>query len=302
LAIVRPFRAIRYGGDQQSELDALISPPSVGRRPADRNSVEGLHPLNILHIIRGRAAPLDSAEAPPYEAAAVRLGEWLRDGRMVRDPRAAFYRLEQCFRDDVDTVHCLHSVLGLLRLEDGESPGALPHEGTEDDGRIDDIVQSLHACRAQVSMVMVLVPDPGGEWAQWLATHRRPPEMEAITGTGERCRLTAVTDDAALAELVELARERTLAIADGHHRYEASARYRQRKRLQERLRPGDDLPLDYVLAQFVRVEEPTLRVTGAAGAAEVYRAALQGHQSPPKSTRFYPKAPKGLVLASLRRF
>jgi len=49
--------------------------------------------------------------------------------------------------------------------------------------------------------------------------------------------------------------ERTVYIADGHHRYETALRYRDEMRAWTGKRGGDE-PFDYVLAFLVNMEEP----------------------------------------------
>ena len=295
MARIRPFRAIRYGDDHFGALEALISPPAAIERPPRGAPLNHLDPRNILHIVRGSGEDPDN----PYQPAAALVGRWLAEGVFVREPQAAVYLLELIAEEGP----ALNSIFALLHLFDERGqPGAIPHESIERQERVTDIVHAIEACRIQASPVQVIANDDNHAIRSWVQRHDDQRSLHFGFGMGGKGRVSRIIETDALEDLVQIMEPHQLVIADGHHRYEAAVRYRQAVRMRDQLRPGDLHPIDTIFVHIVVAQDPGLNVIGAPSPLDVWRNAVAGTSYGAKATRFSPKAPKGVILASLECF
>src|SRR4029079_14301001 len=114
-------------------------------------------------------------------------------------------------------------------------------------------LELMRAVRTNLSPVFGLYDDPDGTPRAALAPHvSGPPAMETTDADGTVHRFWQVSDAGAIAAVQEAMAERTILIADGHHRYETALAYRDEGRAREAAPPGD-LPSDFVLMHLVNM-------------------------------------------------
>ena len=247
MAIIRPFRALRYGPDAAHALPQLVSPPGGGRR-YPRVGLDGLHPYNILHIVRGRFDPENSAESTPYAATLRHFTGWKRQGILARDPREAFYILEQEFLFG-DEVQVRRSLIATVLLEPLSTRNIFPHELTLR-GPQSDLLDQLRALEANLSLTMGLLDDPGSQLQDLLGDCPEAWQLSDVTdGQGVRNRLFAVTHPETIRAMMAAVNGRPIVIADGHHRYETALEHQQLCQ-QEGTAKGTD-PADHVMMMLV---------------------------------------------------
>jgi uncharacterized protein (DUF1015 family) len=111
-----------------------------------------------------------------------------------------------------------------------------------------DRTDLLKATRTQLSQIFLLYADPDAVVARAVeAVAAHPAERWAVDDAGTEARLWRITDASAIASLTDGLAGRTLWIADGHHRYEASRAFRDSMRAQDGSKPGSR-SYDYVMA------------------------------------------------------
>jgi uncharacterized protein (DUF1015 family) len=119
----------------------------------------------------------------------------------------------------------------------------------------------LKACKANLSPIWLLYSDPQNAILGVLerAVKGQAPRIDFEDDTGCRQQLWAVTDAAALSQIVETLRGNPLFIADGHHRYETALNYQRFRR--EQAKPSEQLKsYDGVLMLLSPLEDPGLTV------------------------------------------
>ncbi len=247
--ILRPLRALRYGRDHLHLLDDLIS-PAVRGEPTDRTTIGEVHPHNIRRLVRGDTGPLATAEDPAFTHAARLLARWKEDGVLTRDGRPALYVYEQ------RTEHTQRrGIVGLVRLDREGNARLLPHEVARG-GSTETLREQLAATRAQLSLVMAIVPDRSGVLADYLEGHPGQNDVEVFDGKGVQNRIWRDEDPAVHLRLTDALRDEPAVIADGHHRVEAALQHQAE-------RAGDkpvtrERPYDYVMTLLVPQNEPGL--------------------------------------------
>jgi uncharacterized protein (DUF1015 family) len=203
VAVVRPFRALRYDPAVAGRLDSLVAPPYDVIGPERRRELAGQTEYNVVHL----TLP-DSAEE-----AAASLAAWQQQGVLVRDREPACWWLAQDYIGPDGVARRREGFVAALRLEPYENRVVLPHERTHA-GPKEGRLRLLRATRTQLEPLFFLWDgaielDGLGE-----------PELSA-DDDGVASRLWRLDEEFSAALVEELAQAQLL-IADGHHRYETA--------------------------------------------------------------------------------
>jgi uncharacterized protein (DUF1015 family) len=140
-------------------------------------------------------------------------------------------------------------LIGALRVLPLGAGVIRPHENVAP-GPVAGRLQLMEATQANLEPIFLLYDGTGhGAAARVVAQAAtgREPLVDAVTADGVRHRLWAVSDPSELAAIAEDLAPRDALIADGHHRYAAYLRLRDRRR-QAGAGPG---PWDFGLALLV---------------------------------------------------
>jgi uncharacterized protein (DUF1015 family) len=225
MAVVKPFRAVRYG-EPAGPLEALVAPPYDVLSPAEREQFAARSPYNVVHLT-----------LPEDEADAGRLWrEWQAETALVREEEPACWWLSQDYVGPDGIARTREGLVAALHIEPYENRVVLPHERTHR-GPKEGRLRLLRATRAQLEPLFFLYEGeppatrPGGE-----------PDLEV-----EGARLWRLPPDGIEAALAG----RQLLIADGHHRYETALAYHQEAGTPESA---------FVLAVLVSLDDPGLMI------------------------------------------
>ena len=208
MAVVRPFRALRYDPAVDVPLESLVAPPYDVIGPEQREALLGQSPYNVVHLT------LPDSE----EEAAVSLADWRERGVLVRDPDPACWWLAQEYVGPDGVARRREGFVAALRLEPYENRIVLPHERTHA-GPKEGRLRLLRATRTQLEPLFFL----------WDGTVEvdglGKPDLVADEGgvVSRLWRLDAEFSDALVEELADA----ELLIADGHHRYETALAFHE---------------------------------------------------------------------------
>jgi uncharacterized protein (DUF1015 family) len=231
MALVKPFRALRYDAGTAGPLDDLVSPPHDVLTPALHARLLAASPFNAVRLVR----PDDPEEAGR------KLADWRDRGVLVREERAGIWLLEEQFAGSEGLPRTRRGIVARVRLQPYEKGLVLPHERTfprQKDVRL----QLLRATRAKLSPVFLL--HEGGAPAP-MGVPRLDAELDGV-----RSRLWPVDDPEAIEGIVAGV-EGPLVVADGHHRYETALRFHEEEGSEETA---------YVLAVLVSTGDPGLEI------------------------------------------
>ena len=239
MAIIRPFRGVRYNPAIAGDLSQLVSPPYDVISPELQTELHLRNPYNAIHLDLNQ-------DTDRYGAAAQRFRDWLRREVLVpeTEPALYFYGQEFTLKDGIKRRRL--GVFAALRLEEFSSGIVRPHERTFE-GAKKDRLALLSACQAHLSSVFCVYGRRGWSLEEVARPALAAPPLASFTDeSGVTHTLWRTTDSALIAAVAEGVAHESLIIADGHHRYETALRYRQERTAQGRA--SDDEPYDYVLA------------------------------------------------------
>jgi uncharacterized protein (DUF1015 family) len=120
MAVVKPFRALRYDETVAGPLDALVAPPYDVIDEKQRRELQARSPFNVVQLT-----------LPDDEADAARLwSEWRSDGVVVQDGAPSYWALEQDYTGPDRVPRTRRGLVASLRPEPYEARVVLPHERT----------------------------------------------------------------------------------------------------------------------------------------------------------------------------
>lgn len=258
MAVVAPFRALRYNPDHVGDLGRVIAPPYDIISPAEQDAFYAMHPYHMIRLELGKATDQDTPQNNAHTRASQYLHQWRRDGILVREPQPAFfpYALEYPFQGDRKTRQ---GFFGLLRLEEFGKGCVRPHERTFQKVK-DERLALLMQCHVHFSPIFVLFSDADGRVRDLLEAQRSGEALvqcQDFRGCGHRLYRMNHAED--VQHLQSLMADKDIFIADGHHRYETALNYR-RLMMEKHPEAPQTAPFHYVLTYFCPMEDDGLVV------------------------------------------
>ena len=228
MALVKPFRALRYAAGAAGPLDDVVSPPYDVVSPELQARLLERSPYNAIRLVRPEN---------PDDAARL-LEDWKHDGILVREDEPAVWLLEEDFVGPDGVARMRRSLVARTALEPYERGLVLPHERSFPKPRRGRL-RLLEATRTKLSPILQLHDGPGPP-----AAPDRVPDLEA-TLDGVISRLWRLPADSSAGI------RPPLVIADGHHRYEAAFAFHEEDGTEETA---------HVLAAVVSVTDPGVTI------------------------------------------
>jgi uncharacterized protein (DUF1015 family) len=223
--------------------------------------------------------------------------EWQAQEIFSRDETPAIYFLSHRFRLKGGEQKLRQGFFALTELQDFSTGAIRPHEKTHDAPK-EDRLQLMLACHAQLSPIFTLYaqPRPAINSMFTVAIEGVAPVIEVETEQGEELRLWRLNDPALVQKLQQEMADQSLLIADGHHRYEASLKYRDKMRSARGEWKGDEA-FNYILTYFANVHDENVVILPTHRLARGYTHKPFMELEEALQTYFYveqhPKTPEG---------
>jgi len=254
MAEIFPFRGIRYN-PEKVDLSQVVAQPYDKITPKMQEEYYRRSPYNIVRIILNR----EPGERR-YEGAKEYLERWLDERILIRDFQPTIYAYYQDYRLEDGAWLTRKGFVALFKLSEyGQE--ILPHERTLS-GPKEDRLKLMRATQANLGQVFVLYSDPAMMVNRILDRKIGSQEpLEAVDSfdPGTVHRLWPVQDEEALEQIVEAMRDKTLFIADGHHRYETALFFRDELRAKGEECRGPE-GYENVMLTFVNMDDEGLTI------------------------------------------
>ena len=220
---VKPFKAFRFDSVVVGDVGDCIAPPYdvIGSEQQELLYEKNEH--NIVRIIRAKTGASDNDTNNQYTRAGDYLNDWISSGALKQDSAETIYGYVQDY--DLGGTHLQRlTFLALARLEDfGEI--VKPHEETLNKP-MQDRLNLTRATSAQFGLVFMLYDDEQGIADKVI---ERAAEGESLIDFADdqcvRHRLFAITGQEQTSAIVQMMSEKSVIIADGHHRYTTGLTY-----------------------------------------------------------------------------
>ena len=245
-----PFKGILYSAELRLIASELICPPYA---VISEELQQQLYQSSLFNAIR-LELPLES---DPYTAAASRLGEWLHDGELMKDPVPAIYPYFQTFKDSEGNSHTRSGFFAAMRLHEFAEKKVLPHEKTLSGPKADRL-NLFRKTKTNISSIFGLYADESKAadhlMKAFAATHE--PIVDALF-QGVKNQMWRITDTELVTRIQNSLLERTVYIADGHHRYETGVNYRNECAAANPSHTGQE-PYNFILTYLANIYDEGL--------------------------------------------
>ena len=259
MAEIAPFRGYRYNQKVVPNLASVVTPPYDVISSAEQDAYHRRHPYNMIRLILGKKDPGDTEEYNWFSRAAETLRGWREQEVLLRDPQPAIYDYEIDYHEPSNLSKTRHGFICLVRLQDFSEGSIRPHERTFAATKSERL-KLLCACNANLSQIFALYSDPAELVRGQLNKGREgTPVMAFADETGIRHRIWRVTDSEVIKGMAALMEEKSLFLADGHHRYETALAYRDLMR-DKHPGKGEKASFSYVLMYLASMNQEGLTI------------------------------------------
>lgn len=259
MATIMPLKGIRYNPRKIDNLDLVVTQPYDKITDEMQEEYYKKHPLSIVRVIRGKTLPEDTPTNNVYSRAKDFFREWQKEGILVQDPEPSLYAYDQEYTPPTGEKRVRKGFITALKLEEFSSGVVLPHERTHSKPK-EDRLNLLKATGANFGQIFMLYPDPENRVNQLLTGAKEDkPDMEALAEYGVVHRAWRISDKKTIDKVKKEMEDKSLVIADGHHRYETALDYRNWMREQNPDHTGEEF-WNYRMVTLVSMEDEGLTI------------------------------------------
>ncbi|RJQ13506.1 MAG: DUF1015 domain-containing protein [Nitrospiraceae bacterium] len=255
MAKVIPFKGVLYD-PQKVDANLTMAPPYDIVTPEFKKTLYEKSPCNIIRIDFGKDSDDDNDNENRYTRASGFLADWLDGGILIRDPEPAFYCYEISYEINGQTKKA-RGFLGAVRIEELGTGRIHPHEMTYSKPKSDRL-NILKYCHAHTSPIFSLYSSEEKRTSSILENLvREKPFIEAKNGDGFIHRLWRINNNASIDTIKKEMADKDIFIADGHHRYETSLKFKKEMEEKGLIKTGEE-PYNYTLMFLANIEDDGL--------------------------------------------
>jgi uncharacterized protein (DUF1015 family) len=248
---IKPLRAWRYNHSISKNIEAITSPlfdvvSEKQRRALYQNQFNSIH--------------LSVPEEPnPSERAAKLLTEWKSTGVLEQDKLPGIYVYYQYFKlTGSQQEHCRKGFICNIRTHHWEDNVILRHENTIPKS-VNDRIELLQKTELNVSPTHGLYTDASFELEKYMDEAIRVPLYETEDYQGVRDVLAIIQDAFVVQRFIDVIKDKSIILADGHHRYEGSLVYMDKQKAKNPDHTGKE-GYNFHLMYLTNTEAGDLRI------------------------------------------
>jgi len=231
MAEIRPIRAWRYNNDLAKIIEAQTSPLFDVISERQRKALYQ-NPYNSIHL----SVPMGPA---PAERAAKLLNEWKSKGTILQDQIPGIYVYYQYFKLSGSAESCRKGFVVHIRAYDWDEKVILRHENTIPKS-VNDRIDLLEKTELNGSPTHGLYTDETFSLEKYMDEAISQPIYESEDYQGVRDVLAVIHDVNVINRFIETLKPKTIILADGHHRYEGSMLYKNKRKALNKNHTGNE--------------------------------------------------------------
>lgn len=212
---IKPINALVYNQDKV-EIKDVIAPPYDVISEKYRDELYKRSPYNITRLI------LSNAE-DPYKDASETFLKWIDEKVLIKTDKPVIFYLLQKYKLNGKEI-TRKGFIARNKIEDFSTGNILPHEFTMS-GPKEDRLKLTKACKANFSQIFMVYSDPEKQ-IEKAVDISVTPFIDVLDDNGVRNTVWKIEDEKTIALIEKVLKDKTLLIADGHHRYETALNYR----------------------------------------------------------------------------
>ena len=258
MAKIAPFRGLRYNPEKINHMEDVVTPPYDVIDEKSQAALLAKNPFNMIQLDLTKQA----GEEPPadrYDGAKKIFEQWQEDNILIRETEPIIYLYNTTYTLSNGRTFTRKGLVSLVALAEFDEGVVKPHEKTFR-GVTDDRLRLIDTCQAQFSQIFSLYPDEQGIIMAALET-ACPDEPLYTVEDQDGCqhKLYPITDSKVIAEVQTAFLDKSLYIADGHHRYTTALQLRELM-VKRQGKVAEDSPYNHIMMYLCPIEDPGLSV------------------------------------------
>lgn len=260
MAIFAPFKGLTYNLQIVNELSKVVAPPYDVISEDEQDELYKADPYNVIRLILGKKKLGDSDWDNRYTRSADEFKHWVSEDILIRTDQPSIYITSMTYDPgDGGALKTRWGLIGVVRIEEEDSGVILPHERTFSAHR-DDRLKLMRASSAQFSQIFALYEDSENRVGGYLKNVMEAfPDISFRYKDGTSHQMWRIMDPYIIKQVSEELRDKTIFIADGHHRYETSRNYRNTMRARHEHRPSKR-SYEFVMMYLTNMDDPGLTI------------------------------------------
>jgi uncharacterized protein (DUF1015 family) len=259
MAIVAPFRALRFNPQKLERLEDVVTPPYDIIDEKNQAAFQSRNPYNMIYLDISKSPGKGDNSEERYNSAKEYFLKWQEEHVLIRDdaPAIYLYYIDYTLPSGIKlTRKGLVSLVGLAEYSEGT---VKPHEETFATVTADRL-RLMDKCQAQFSQIFSLYAEEETNIISILEKGLpEKPLYEVRDADGGKHSIWPIVDEEIITRVQELFSDKAIYIADGHHRYSTALQYR--KQLQDKQGPlPPRSPYNFVMMYLCPMEDPGLTV------------------------------------------
>ena len=242
MAKVAPFKGWRYNPENINKIEDVFVPPYDVITPDEQQQYYRKSPHNYIRINLN-----NTPGSERYFSAANTLNMWIGSGILLEEDQPAIYVLSQSFELNGTMVNRVGCICSLQLSELGET--VLPHEQTIDK-HLEDRYDLMKSTKANSGQIFMCYKDDDMILEKIYNNIKSEPSLEAVLD-GVDYKIWPIINESIIKEFVNGMRNKTLVIADGHHRYKTALKYEKNH---------DGLDSKEVMVTLVNSKNPGMQI------------------------------------------
>jgi uncharacterized protein (DUF1015 family) len=256
MAKIFPFNGVTYNKKKVGNFAKVTIPPYDIISKEEQDRFYQLHPYNCIRLTLGKEYDGDTEFNNKYTRANGFFRTWINNEILKQDQEESIYAYEQRFSYKGNKYVRL-GFIALFKLEELEAGRVYPHENTLPKPK-QDRLSLIRATAANFEPIFSIYVDEDDKISKMIKKYiKRKPIAETKDGFGVFNRLWKISGKANVNKVMKEMMNKQVFIADGHHRYEASLKYRNEMRTKSQKSTGDE-PYNFIMMYFANAYDKGL--------------------------------------------
>lgn len=251
---VKPLDAIVYN-QEKVEMKNVIAPPYDVISDEYRDDLESRSAYNITKLILAKGSKDINDNSNCYKSANKTFTDWKSENVLVKTEKPCIFYILQKYTTENGRKITRKGFIARNRIEDFESKKILPHEFTMAGPKADRL-NLTKECKANFSQIFMVYSDAENKIEKEIDFTQKP-FIDVFDDNGVENIVLKIDDEKIIKTIENVMKDKTLLIADGHHRYETAMNYRNFKRETENDNNAD---YNYVMSYFTNLNDENLVV------------------------------------------
>jgi uncharacterized protein (DUF1015 family) len=255
MAQLAEFGAMYYNTKKVKDMSDLICPPYDMITADEKEALIEKDPYNFVNLVLP-----DGEGEEKYRNAMNKIFSWLLRDVLIIDGEPGFYVYETEFNFDGNTL-IRRGFIGLLKIEEyGEV--VKKHEKTFT-AYVEDRHLLLNETNTELESVFFVYKDKEKQlnnlYDKVIASSEKPM-LEVVDGEGHKHRIYKISDAEINGNIKTCFADKSVYIADGHHRYETALKYRNSRKQELGEKYTGKEPFNYTIGAFFNVYDETIKI------------------------------------------